>query len=531
MPEHIRRMLRRRKYNLTEAYNFCRQHDFKCSVGWLSVNRKIWEYREEEDVAVFEEDDEAYDTDLATRLLIYRGEKIKDFSIKKHFHVDILKRFMKRTPEACALFAKECLVWKGQPIIMQPHQLRMVAGWLGEKPTVYPIGRGGGKDFTLSIFLIWYCTCFPNTRVIVVCPASRQVKTFMNENLSLMVQTSSVLFDSIYRSVEEEFVLTNGSVIFTYGATSFIKGKHNIDFIFANEAGDVPEHVFENVLLPMLGVGIDKIGHFGVIGVPAGQQGFMWKAYQQSSQDVNDEQYEYYQIHLPTSVNDFYSKRQLALNKKLMSHDVYIQEHEAKFLDVENALFSKRLLDKMRRDYDMKFGMVDHKMFWYYLGLDWGRHESYTVPTILSVDRKTRDVRVEWLEGMKYTYAKQIPWVEEADKIYDFKVIMPERMGIGIAPCDLLRASLGSSKVKFFIPSATQWFDAFSAVRDAGENDILTIPAGDLKLSSQLRTLQFTMRGDKLTIRSEYKDDFAQSLAVAFWSIKKKGRAGVAGSY
>jgi len=355
----------------------------------------------------------------------------------------------------------------------------------------------------------------------------RQVKTFMNENLSLMFFTSGVLFDSIKRFIEEEFVLTNGSAVFTYGATSFIKGKHNIDFIFCNEAAEIPEHVFENVLLPMLGSG-EKHGHLSILGVPGGQQGYFWRAYQDSSPDPNDPKTKFYRIQLPTEVNKYYSKEQLELNRNLMSHDVYLQEHMAQFLDIEGALFTQRILDGIREDYDTKFGVVDHKKQ-YYAGIDWGRTAAYTVVTILSYDGKTETARVEYIQGMKKPFPEQIAWIQAADQIYNFRCIMVERMGLGIPPSDALRQSLGSRKVKYFVPSAKLWFDAFTHLRDAAANEKITIPASELKLISQLRLLGFKMKGNTITVRSEGKDDYAQSLAIAYWAIKKRGRAGVAG--
>jgi len=344
-----------------------------------------------------------------------------------------------------------------------------------------------------------------------------------------MVQTSGVLFDSIQRHVDEEFIFTNGSSVFTYGATSFIKGKHNIHFCFANEAGDIPEHVFENVLLPMLGTAEER-GHFGVIGVPAGQQGYLWKTYQRASKDPEDERSEFYLIHLPTSVNKYYGEEQLRLNKELMSHDVYMQEHEAQFLGVKDALFSGKLIDSMKKEYDLHFGIVDHKLYDYYLGLDWGRSESWTVGTIMSQLKETQAVKIDWIKGMKKDFGTQIDWVTDTHAVYKFRKIVTERMGLGIPPSDILRSKLGSRIVKFFLPTPAAWFEAFTDVRDAALNQKLTIPAGELKLLRQLRLLTFTMRANKLTVRSEGKDDYAQSFAIAYSGIRRKGRAGVAGA-
>jgi len=104
-----------------------------------------------------------------------------------------------------------------------------------------------------------------------------------------------------------------------------------------------------------------------------------------------------------------------------------------------------------------------------------------------------------------------------------------ERMGLGIPPSDELRKDLGSRKVKYFIPSAKLWFDAFTHLRDAAVNNKLVIPASELKLISQLRLLSFKIKGEHITVKSEGKDDYAQALAIAYWAIKKRGRAGVAG--
>lgn len=526
LPKWLLRLMRTRDMTLEQAHDFVKKHGFKVSIGWLSMHKDLWKPKRKREL-VFREEDKYLDSDLAKRIMLFRGKYLEDMSEKKHFTAKDLEKFTEKTPEACSEFAKQCLVWKGKPIELQDYQLKMIEGWLGPKPTVYPIGRGGGKDFTLAIFLTWYLTVNPGTRAIVICPAQRQVKTFIHENLALLFQTSGVLYDSIEKFIEEEFRLTNGSVVFTYGATSFIKGKHHIDFIFCNEAAEIPEHVFENVLLPMLGSHETK-GHLSIIGVPGGQQGYFWKAYQNSSPDINDPKAKFYRIQLPTEVNKYYSKEQLEMNRRLMSHDVFLQEHMAQFLDIEGALFTQQIIDMMKEDYDTRFGIVDNKKQ-YYAGIDWGRTGSYTVVVILSYNLKEKSARVEYIQGMRKAFPEQLAWIKAADNIYNFKCLMVERMGLGIPPSDELRKDLGSRKVKYFIPSAKLWFDAFTHLRDAAVNNKLVIPASELKLISQLRLLSFKVKGEHITVKSEGKDDYAQALAIAYWAIKKRGRAGVAG--
>lgn len=527
IPEKLQKLLKVRPIDTRTAQKFLDEHGMKVSLGWLSMHKNQWQTKEKLKFE-FDEDDTSYDTDLASRIRLLKGEDVVRLSEKKHFTKSQLKRLCKRTAEACAEFAKECLVWYGKPVMLQDYQLDMIRGWLGKKNSVYPIGRGGGKDFTLAVFLIWYCTIFPNTRVIVVCPAYRQVRTFMNENMAIMMQTSNVLYDSITRFTDEEFFLTNGSQVFTYGATSFIKGKHNIQFIFANEAAEIPDHVYFNVLMPMLGSGTKK-GHLGILGVPSGQVGYFWEAFVDSSKNPSDRKSMFYLIHLPTRVNKYYSKEQLEANKQMMSTDTFLQEHEAKFLDVEDALFSSAIIEKMKEEYDLFYGIVDHKRFNYYLGIDWGRTGSYTVYSILEEDKKTKDCRLIYIKGVKKPFPEQIAWVLRTDDIYNFNIIMTEKMGLGIPPSETLRKKLGSRKVKFFIPTPTSWFNAFTKLRDAAENEKIKIPAGQLKLVRQLRLMGFKMRGEKLTVRSEGKDDYAQSFCMAFWGVKKRSQAGVAG--
>jgi len=534
IPEDLQAYIKSKDMIIQEAKKFLASKGIKVSTGWLSLHKEQWQktfVAPDGEEYVFKEDDESFDTDLATRIRLYRGEPIKKYSEKKHFRSKTIRKFLKRSSEGCAAFAKECLVWKGQPIILQDYQKRMIDGWLGSKPTVYPIGRGGGKDFTLAIFLAWYCVCFPNTRVMIVCPAYRQVKTFIEENFALLIQTSSVLFDSIAEKKEEEFRFTNGSVVFTYGATSYIKGKHNLHFIFANEAGEIPDHVYENVLLPMLGVDIEKAqGHFCAMGVPNGQVGFFWRAYTEGSTDPNDPDAKYYVIHLPTEVNKYYPKKQLELNREIMSHDSFLQEHMAEFLRVEDALFTSKLLDKIKKEYEISFATVDHEHFDYYLGLDWGRSSDYTVPAIVSVNKESKAIRLEYITGMRRDFPSQIEWILEADRIYRFKNIVTEYMGLGIPPSDTLKKELGSERVQFFTPSAANWFTAFTNMRDKAEAGLLEIPAGQSKLLRQLRLMQFTVRGSKLTVKSENKDDYAQAFAMAIYSIRPRSKPGVAGS-
>jgi hypothetical protein len=531
MPQHLQELVKRRKFNkISQIQAFCQERGFTASANWYISNKEQWQPKIVKGYD-FEDGDTSLDNDLASRVLMYKKDTIKVFSEEKHFTGEQIERFIQRTPEACAEFAKECLVWYAKPIILQDYQLKMIDGWLNKPRTCYPMGRGAGKDFTLAIFLSWYLTCFPNTRAMLVCPAQRQVKTFVAENIAVLMQTSSAMYESIDRIIEEEFKLHNGSILFTYGATSFIKGKHNINFIFVNEGAEVQEHVYENVLMPMLGIGsTQERGHFGIMGVPGGQDGFMWKAYNRGTQELKDES-EFFVINLPTSVNRYYSKEQLHINQTTMSHDAYLQEHEAIFLDLKDALFTSKVLEKMVQDYDTQlFKDIDHKQFLYYLGIDWGRKHDYSVMIIVAKHKKTGECRIVYLHESHKPFKQQLDLIVGWDALYNFKKVIPEWMGIGIAPSEDLRDRLGSGKVKYFIPTPASWFDVFTRLHDLADKDKFTIPASELKLIRQLRLLQFQVRNNKLTVRSEGKDDHAQALGIIMHGIRGGGGVGVAGS-
>jgi len=530
IPYNLKRLAKRHVFRTTrEAQKWFDEHGLHLSLGWLSINKTEWKpSREEQKSAEFREEDSAFDTDLAARIMHMKGLKPEIISETRHFTREQLERFSQKNSQGCADFANECLLWKGKSIIFQDYQYLMVDGWLTRKGCVYPMGRGIGKDFTLAIFLIWLSVCFPNTRSMVVCPASRQVKTFINENLHIMMYTSGVLYDSIQRMVEEEFMLTNGSIVFTFGATSFIKGKHNINYIFANEAAEIPEHVFENVLGPMLGTA-EGGGHYCLLGVPGGQAGFFWKVFQSSTTDINNMDSDFFCMNLPTSRNKYYSREQLTFNKSIMSEDAYLQEHEAQFLDIEGALFTQNIIDKMKKDYEPSFGIVDNEKYYYILGVDWGRISAYSVYTALSVDKKTGHVKIDWIEANRKEFTEQYDWIEASHKIYNFRTIIVERMGIGIPASEEVKHRLGSKVVRYFTPETKTWFEAFSDLRDLAVNDKISIPAGELRLIRQLRLMSFVVKGGTLTVKSEGKDDFSQSLAIAVSGISKSTGAGVAG--
>jgi len=531
IPDVLKKLIQQRGMtNAREAQKFCKERGFHASPSWFNLNKDQWMPDPDAKMIFFEEDD-TFDTDIATRIMLLKGQQVKDFSERKHFSSDQLKRFCRRTPEACADFARECLVWKGIPIELQDYQLKMIEGWLTRPRTTYPMGRGIGKDFTLSVFLSWYCTIFPNTRVIIVCPATRQVNIFVKENFLIMLQTSAVLYDSIAEYKEEEITFTNGSQVFSYGAMSFIKGKHNINMIFCNEASEIPEHVYENVLMPMLGTttrtGLER-GLFGVLGVPGGQAGYFWRKSYEGTEDILDESAEFYVMNLPTSMNKHYSKEQLEINRQTMSEDAFLQEHEAKFLDLEGSLFSQKVLDKMKADYECHYGIVD-KHLEYYMGIDWGRINDYSVFTIISRNKATKELRIEYINHMRKGFDIQHKWIEESEKLYNFKRIIPEYNGIGIPPSERLKNQFGT-KVKYFLPTPANWFDAFTRLRDEGVNGNISIPAGELKLIRQLRLLTFQIRANRLTVRSEGKDDYSQSCAIAYYGVRRAGQIGVAGS-
>jgi hypothetical protein len=182
----------------------------------------------------------------------------------------------------------------------------------------------------------------------------------------------------------------------------------------------------------------------------------------------------------------------------------------------------------MIEDYDPAYYVIEpHKI--YFEGIDWGRSHDFSVNYIVSKDRRTGIYRIEYVREQHTPFEIQHSQLVEDDKLYNFRRVIPEKHGIGIAPSERLRLALGS-KVKYFIPSPAEWFRVFTKLHDIADQGKFKIPASELKLIRQLRLLTFQVRAGKLTVRSEGKDDHAQALGIVMHGITSGSGMGVAGS-
>lgn len=448
--------------------------------------------------------------DMATRIADILGIKVKP-EAEPHIYTDEELIQFRDGISGLKLFCDKVVKWKSLPVDLQMYQVEMANVLLGNNRVAFVTGRQIGKDFMIALFCLWDCICNPNRRIVIASAAERQ-NTQINERFLTFIASSYELVESIQQNTTELIRFKNGSVVYFLPATGLIRGYTEIDRIFANEARDIPDSCFD-ALYPMLAI---TGGQMVLTSTPLGTRGHLWEVFNNPLYSVR--QY-------PTRINKWVDKEWLEQERKSHTSEMFRVEYEAQFSELINAFFDAKLVDRASMD-DYDFVLEKQGGKRYSMGIDWARLRDTSVITIVSrnVDN---EFKIEYIKPFSHElFSTQIGFIEYLDEKFEPFAIIPEYAGLGIAPSDDLKKSLGS-KVNFFTPKISTRLKAYEIVKRELERKNLIWPHSWNILTTQLKMFQFEVTGDGRIKVSKSKagtasDDYADSLAFAMWPFAKK---------
>lgn len=145
-----------------------------------------------------------------------------------------------------------------QTILDSPARFKVVAA-----------GRRMGKTYA-SIASLAKHARFPNKKCMYVAPSYRMAKQIVWDDLKEMLR--SVNWLKKVNEAELTVTLVNGSIIMLRSADNAdsIRGI-GVDYVVLDEAADIPERAFTEVIRPTLS---DRQGHALIIGSPKGRNWF-----------------------------------------------------------------------------------------------------------------------------------------------------------------------------------------------------------------------------------------------------------------
>ncbi len=390
-------------------------------------------------------------------------------------------------------------------------------------------GRQVGKSRVASWMALHFAVTHPNTTTLVTADALRQSsELFQTIQGEIGESEMSDEMWGIERQTQTIMEFDNGSRIMcvpTGRSGNKIRG-FTADMVIVDEAAFIEDHIFEDVLEPMMFV---SDGKMVLISTPFGKSGYF---YQKATDPNWYSTYEerdgemrgissYDNPHASEEkIDDFMSgKTQVTID----------QEVYGRFTEDANSFFSQDLV-KSCVDSNVKKETDD-----VYLGVDLARHGTDSTVMAL-IDSNGNVFSIEEYERIDLTDSVQR--VKALDQVYDFKKILVDETGLGAGPMEILENEVGR-KVKgetFSIQKKQSIYQTAKAAMETVEgqdehgNDIraISLPK-DETLIEQMTSMGYneTQSGNlSIHARNGGRDDYVDAVCLAIWASDSTGNRG-----
>lgn len=306
--------------------------------------------------------------------------------------------------------------------------------------------------------------------------------------------------EDINKSRRQITVKATGGSIRMLGADNFKRGS-GINHVFVDEAAFLNlDELWNYQLRPML---LESKGGADFFSSTNGRNGF-WKLYQLA---IDDNEPDWEAFHYTSYDNPLLDAQEIEDIRRNTPERVFQQEYMAEFLDDGGAVF-RNLKACIHHD-----TMPVHSRNPVVIGVDWARHNDYTVLTV--IDTSSRQV-------LAIDRFNQIDWTLQRGRLetlaghYDVQAIYAETNSIGEPNIEELQ-KVGLPVVGF-TTTASSKSQIINQLALAFEQEDISIP-DDATLLGELQayTLERLPSGNyRYTAPAGLHDDMVMSLALAW---------------
>ena len=277
--------------------------------------------------------------------------------------------------------------------------------------------------------------------------------------LSPMWRQAKTITEGIYKDKNEnqKFIAFNprkGSAI--GGVLSFRSGDSGdslrgsgLDLVVMDEAAFMDEYLWENVIQPSL---MDRKGRLLSISTPKGKASWFYQAYLRGK---NPDEKDWKSWQFPSSENPFIDPDEIESLSNSMTQINFQQEILAEFTDDDAGVFrGVRYVANAKR----MEGPRPH--YSYIAGIDWGRHNDFTVFSIFEAETQTQAEIVRFTD---IGYEIQVDRVVSTAKKWGLTTIYVEANSMGAPLVETLMArGLPVVPVYFTNPTKTDLVERLS---------------------------------------------------------------------
>ena len=293
--------------------------------------------------------------------------------------------------------------------------------------------RQSGKSWIISALLLWYAVTHPDSYIAIVGPSLRQAKYIIRRLTYFLKKLPQGMYFKPLRTVIR---FTNGSVIEAFpNNPDTIRGP-TLQIVYVDEMNFLPndEDMYDAILFT-LGT---TDGKFVCSSTPWNTDSVFYKIF--NHKDFSDFAKSHISWRQAQEPHGPLRKNILDKIRKQFSEDPWRwkREMEAEWAEDETAWLSQSLITKCigtvktcGEDLQLYRMDVDHNGN-FYGGLDFAKHQDYTVFALIEDVDKKYFLRYLKIWPHEVPYASVIGWVKVVqDRVGEFRCLRADKTGVG----------------------------------------------------------------------------------------------------
>jgi phage FluMu gp28-like protein len=380
------------------------------------------------------------------------------------------------------------------------------------------MGRQTGKTTTIAMKAIYFADTNPNVTVLITSPSLRQ-SMIMFDRIATFVYSVPRLRNKIVRATRTLIHFENGSRIIALPCSENLLRGYTAQMVICDEASFMPEEVITQVIFPMLST---TDGYAIFLSTPWGKDHFFYRAF------VNPA----YSVHKVKSEQCPLIKREFLDEMKAnMTHEAYLMEYEAEFVEALNSYFPQDLIRKCV-ELAQKLGVELYGSLEaafptgdYYAGVDFGKLQDYSVITVLKREGDILKLVYLYQFPLETPYSQVIGHLVGVNQKFKFRKVFVDQTGVGEPVLEEIRnQGLGNVEgLKFTVQTKEE---LLSNLKIAIEQNRLAIPY-HRQLCQQINEQQYAYSKSghlQFSHPINSHDDMLWSLALSCIAAKEPPR-------
>jgi phage FluMu gp28-like protein len=292
------------------------------------------------------------------------------------------------------------------------------------KRIVACMGRQTGKTTIIALKAIYFAQTNKGVTVLITSPSLRQ-SMIMFDRIMSFVFYSVQLRSRIVRATGTLIQFDNRSKIIALPCSEHMLRGYTANMIILDEASWIPEKVITQILFPMLST---TDGYAILLSTPWDKNHFFYRAF------VNPA----YSVHrVKSSECPLVTQHILDENRENMTHEEYLMEYEAEFVEALNSYFPQALI-RMSVELAQKLGVELYSSLEasfpsgdYYGGVDFGKLQDFSVISVLKRDGDKLKLVYMYQFPLETPYTQVIGHLVRANQKFQFRGVLVDQTGVG----------------------------------------------------------------------------------------------------